>query len=329
MNCADIRPNLEAYALDALDSITRAKVERHLQTCAACRETVASFRNVTSQLPNALGKASPLRPPASLKNRLLQSVQADLQSQAHSSQVTTHQSQSAPPQSAQETAVAAPKPRRTRGLGNPRLWFASLAVSTAVIVALLAWAVAANVQMQQAVSSAQAAREQMEQLQQQQELAVPVLDSLNAQEIVLHPADPTSPTYGKVLIEPNKPTIVFVAYNLPPLPSNQKYVLWTTTKGVTQLVKSFEPNESGFALVAFLADRTDPILKEILVTRQSPSKIYPSGDRVLVWQADPNDSSDAVTFSSIFPRPTESLRQDVSTLRATLVPFHNNSINLR
>src|SRR5581483_1861685 len=304
MNCADIRPHLEAYALDALDSITRARVERHLQTCAACRETVASFRNVTSQLPNALGKASPLRPPASLKNRLLQSVQADLQSQADSSEVTAHQSQPAPI-AASGTAFAAPKPRRARGLWNPRLWFASLAVSTAVIVALLAWAVAANLQMQQAVSSAQAAREQMEQLQQQQELAVPVLDSLSAQEIVLHPADPTSPTYGKVLIEPNKPTIVFVAYNLPPLPSDQKYVLWTTTKGVTQLVKSFEPNESGFALVAFLADRTDPILKEILVTRQSPTKIYPSGDRVLVWQADPNDSSDAVTFSSIFPRPTE------------------------
>ena len=47
---ADIHALSGAYAVDAVDDIERAEFERHLATCADCREEVASFRATAVQL---------------------------------------------------------------------------------------------------------------------------------------------------------------------------------------------------------------------------------------------------------------------------------------
>lgn len=292
MNCADVKPNLEAYALDGLDSLTRARVERHLERCATCRGTVAELRNAAGELPYALGQASPLRPPAALKMQVMQAAQADAQARAIRQ---TFGPRGAPP---------VPIGRRGHWLLNPRMWMISLGAAMVAIVLLAASFLTTNRNMQEALSNEQAARQQITALQAQQELAVPVLNSLTTQEIVLRPTDAASRAYGKVLVEPNKPTVVFVAYNLPAPASGEKYVIWTTTKGLTQAEGYFAPNANGFAMVVFQADRSDPILKEVLVTRQPVSKIYPSSERVLVWRADPSDAADEITYGSLFPQPT-------------------------
>lgn len=158
--------------------------------------------------------------------------------------------------------------------------------------------------MQQALARAQHAQLEIKNIQDQQALAVPVLNSLLALEFVLTSPDPTSKALGKVVIEPNKPTVVFIGYNLPRLPAAQNYVLWTIDKGVMQARGAFTPNRDGFAMIVFLAERNDPVLKQVLVTRQMSTDLVPSADRVLVWKSDPNDLSEEFSYSSLFPRPT-------------------------
>jgi anti-sigma-K factor RskA len=56
-----------AYALDALDDVERAAVERHLRGCSECAEEVAEFREVGSWLAGRVAAA----PPPEMKDRVL------------------------------------------------------------------------------------------------------------------------------------------------------------------------------------------------------------------------------------------------------------------
>src|SRR3990167_6984156 len=87
MNCSEIRPQLEAYALDALDSFTRAHVEKHMALCEECRATVASLRSVAGELPFALANVSPLRPPPSLRNQLMAAAQQQVHAHAQTTAI--------------------------------------------------------------------------------------------------------------------------------------------------------------------------------------------------------------------------------------------------
>lgn len=60
-----------AYALDALDDLERARFERHLAGCAACREEVAGYREAAATLAEATAEP----PPASLRDRILAEVE--------------------------------------------------------------------------------------------------------------------------------------------------------------------------------------------------------------------------------------------------------------
>lgn len=290
MNCSEIKPHLEAFALGALDPYHRTQVELHLQTCAACRHTLASFREVVGELPHALSRVSSLRTPSHLKNKIMQAAQADVQARVIQETFAPH---AAPP---------APFARRGSWLLNPRVWVFSLVTSTLLIVLLLGISYVSNLQTRQALSREQAALDQLVNLQANQQQAFLLASSQARHEIVLGAPDNASPAYGKVTLEMNKPTVLFTAYNLPPPGLNQRYFLWTVNKGAFQLAGQFTPNEDGFAMVVFMADREDPVLKQVFVTRQPISKLLPSSDRVLVWKADPNDLSE--NLLSIFPSPT-------------------------
>jgi anti-sigma-K factor RskA len=61
-----------AYALDALEPAERARYERHLRGCAACRADVRGFAATAA----ALGLAAAATPPPALKGRVLADVAA-------------------------------------------------------------------------------------------------------------------------------------------------------------------------------------------------------------------------------------------------------------
>jgi len=58
---ADIHALSGAYAVDAVDDIERAEFERHLATCADCREEVAGFRATAVQLSTLMNTTPPKR----------------------------------------------------------------------------------------------------------------------------------------------------------------------------------------------------------------------------------------------------------------------------
>ncbi len=295
MNCSECKPHLEAYALGALDPYHRVRVEAHLQSCAECRHTLASFRKVVGELPHVLGNASPLRPPPSLKHQIMQAAQADLKAreQARAIQETF----------APRAERVAPIARRGPWLLNPRLWMVSLASSIILIFVLLGTSYLSNLELQRARSSELAAQAQLNNLQQSQRELVALASSESKYELVLRAADGNSNAYGKVTLEANKPTVLFTAYHLPQLGLNEHYFLWTVNRGAIHLVGQFTPNQDGFAVVVFMADREDPVLKQVFVTRQLSSKLLPSNEHVLEWKASPNDSAEDFTNPSV-ARPT-------------------------
>jgi anti-sigma-K factor RskA len=69
-DAADIHALSGAYAVDAVDDIERAEFERHLATCADCREEVASFRATATQLSTLMSAT----PPERLREQVLRDI---------------------------------------------------------------------------------------------------------------------------------------------------------------------------------------------------------------------------------------------------------------
>lgn len=73
MNCEEVREDLEAYSLRALDAVAVARVEAHLPGCRACSEIVRAYRYAVDYL--ALG-VPVYRAPGRLKERVMGGIGA-------------------------------------------------------------------------------------------------------------------------------------------------------------------------------------------------------------------------------------------------------------
>jgi anti-sigma-K factor RskA len=73
-NGRDCGENVAAYVLGALEPDEAAAFRRHIADCAACREEVAAFEQVTEALPTAGGVYAV---PKDLKRRVMREVRAD------------------------------------------------------------------------------------------------------------------------------------------------------------------------------------------------------------------------------------------------------------
>jgi len=74
MNCEEAHDLLALDAVGGLEPADRADLERHLATCAACRQLSAQYVDVASLLPAAL---DPVQPPARLRRNLMAQVYAE------------------------------------------------------------------------------------------------------------------------------------------------------------------------------------------------------------------------------------------------------------
>jgi anti-sigma-K factor RskA len=76
MNCEQVDEALGAYAIDALDASERRDVHAHLETCRrhddALRELAIAVESVAASAPD-------VEPPASLRSRLLEAFDAEVQ----------------------------------------------------------------------------------------------------------------------------------------------------------------------------------------------------------------------------------------------------------
>ncbi|HVC04092.1 MAG TPA: anti-sigma factor [Candidatus Acidoferrales bacterium] len=74
MNCEEATDLLALDAVGGLEPQDRAEIERHLSTCAACRQRAAQYADVASLLPAALDQ---VQPPARLRRNLMAQVYAE------------------------------------------------------------------------------------------------------------------------------------------------------------------------------------------------------------------------------------------------------------
>lgn len=74
MSRDDCATNGAAYVLGALEADEAAAYERHLRTCAVCRDEVATFQGVTDALPLAPPQ---YRVPSDLRRRVVRTVRAE------------------------------------------------------------------------------------------------------------------------------------------------------------------------------------------------------------------------------------------------------------
>src|SRR6266511_2070203 len=133
MDCEQIREKLEAYALGALDADEQARVEQHLAECAECRQLAAEYAETVNRLPQALATASPLTLPASLKDRVVQSLPGEQPALSQTAQLPSRQ----------------PGTSGQWALRRPRLWAAVAGIAALLLVVLLAWNAQLNVALAQ------------------------------------------------------------------------------------------------------------------------------------------------------------------------------------
>ena len=250
-DCQKTRDMLEAYAVGALEEHERAAVERHLQTCADCRELAAELVETAHKLPLALGAVSPLRPPSALKARLLGRL--------------------APEQ----------RVEKRRWWWRPR---AALALLSLVLAALFA---AWNARLDDALSQERDLRARLARLQVEQEIVLEVVDSAETRKAVLLPPEGSdSRAYGKVFTRADMPHVVAMAARLPQPRRDRAYHLWLTTSGRMRLAGVLPVDSSGFGLILVEADRAGPVYEEARLIEQPKDSRRPSGEPVLRWRAE-------------------------------------------
>src|SRR5680860_773028 len=104
---SDVHSLTGAYSLDALDAVERARVERHLEDCAACAAEVRSFHETAARL----GAGAAVAPPPGLRDRVMAEV-------AHTRQL--------PP-------TSQPTPPRNRSASRATRWLGVAASSLLVL----------------------------------------------------------------------------------------------------------------------------------------------------------------------------------------------------
>lgn len=290
MDCDEIRELLEAYVLGALDADEQSSVEQHLAGCADCQRLAKEYADAVNTLPQALAAASPLHPSASLKGRVLQSLETvpGASSRADAGEARQVRTVVAPPHVRSLSPGKRPSgvDRRTPSRRWPSWWRPStLAALTAII--LLALAIAWSAQLSVVLAEERALRAELANLVDQQELVLEVIDSGSTVKAFLRPLNDGSPSYGKLYTRPDLPQVVAMAARLPQPAAGQAYHLWLASEGQTQLAGVLKLNSQGFGLLLFDAGRNGPVYEAAQLTLQPEGSDIPSAPPVLFWESTP------------------------------------------
>ncbi len=266
MDCDQIRELLEAYALGALDENERATVEGHIAGCPDCQRLANKYADIVNMLPQALASASPMSLPSSLKNRLLQSLEASPE-RSHS-------------------------PNEKGGGVWHRMsiwlwpsWWRPRPFGALAAVILLALSLTWSIRLSVTLARERLLRAELASLVSQQEVVLEVVDSSKTIKRVLRSPGSGSPSYGKLYTRPDLPHVVAMAARLPQPPEGQSYHLWLRSQGQIQLAGVMTVNSQGFGLLIFDADHNGPVYEAAQLTLQSEGSTTPSGVSVILWEA--------------------------------------------
>jgi anti-sigma factor RsiW len=270
---------LEAYALGVLEADERHAVERHLASCTECRRLAADLAATADLLPLAIAAASPLRPPADLKDRVLRAAHHSPRG-ATATGVSAHPSAaSAEPSPGGVTSSAVDRWRIVPGrAGRWRI------VAAAALLVVLTLSLLWGARLSEALDQERAMRASVAaHFSRQQEIVLEVVDADEATRVILRSPNPDSRAYGKLFTRPDLPHVVAMAARLPVPPQGQTYHLWLTSEGRTFLAGVLPVNEQGFGLLTFDADHDGPVYEAARLTLQAAGAEAPGGETVLAW----------------------------------------------
>jgi hypothetical protein len=210
--------DLALYALGSLEGDEQVALEKHLDSCSACRQELEALRGDLSLF--ALSTSGP-HPPQRARQRLMAAIERE-----------------------PRLPVAVPERRRMS-------WWAPLGWAMAAAMALLAftlWRDADGLHQQLASIAAQATHDRSE-----LERVSAILDGLNApdaQRVTLAAAKTPPQPQGKAIYQRKNSNLIFLASNLPPLPADKIYELWLIpTQGAPIAAGLFKPDSKGDAVV--------------------------------------------------------------------------------
>jgi anti-sigma-K factor RskA len=222
--------DLALYALGALDGDERTTLEQHLGSCASCRLELEQLRGDGALL--ALSTIGP-KPPARARQRLLDAVAREPRTVMPSV-----------PQGVRKDGASAYREPRRSWWG----WMGWAATAAVVVFAASLWK--ENSALKQDVLSWRTlATQQTLQLGQARDI-VATLTASDTQHVTLVAAKAPPQPQGKAFYLKNRGTLVFLANNMPALPSQKAYELWLIPmQGAPIPAGVFKPDARGSATV--------------------------------------------------------------------------------
>lgn len=221
--------DLALYSLGALEGEERARLEQHLATCAACKLELERLRGDGALL--ALSVSGP-KPPQRARKRLMDAVATE----------------AATPTLAQRTskdgAPSASTPQRSSWWG----WLGWAATAAVIVFAVSLWR--ENAQLRSDISTSRATIDQQTLELGRARDVVATLTASDAMRVTLVSAKTPPQPQGKAFYLRSSSTLVFVANNMPALPSQKAYELWLIpTSGTPIPAGMFKPDAHGSATV--------------------------------------------------------------------------------
>jgi anti-sigma-K factor RskA len=207
--------DLALYALGSLSGDERSSLEKHLDECPSCRRELEQLRGDMALM--ALTASGP-RPPARSKQRLMDAV-------------------------AREPRMRVVPPRRA--------WWAPIpwiAVAAMVLAAAFLWR--ENSELKQNLASLQSDMSQRQAELQRARDVVSTLTATDAQRVTVVALKTPPQPQGKAIYVRDRSSLIFLATNMPLLPSNRAYELWLIpTVGAPIPAGVFKPDAHGNATV--------------------------------------------------------------------------------
>jgi anti-sigma-K factor RskA len=210
--------DLALYALGALEGEERANLERHLATCAVCEIELEQLRADGALL--ALSVSGP-KPPQRVRQRLLDAIAKE------------------------------PRVPKVVQSAPQRSWWGALGwAATAAVLVFAASLWKENLTLRQTLASAsQQAIQSVRELEDLRRIAAPILEP-EAQRVTLVSAKAPPQPQGKVFYLRRSSGLVFLANNMPTLPSQKAYELWLIpTSGAPIPAGVFKPDAHGSSAV--------------------------------------------------------------------------------
>ena len=213
--------DLALYALNELVAAEAEAVERHLETCAACRRELQSLRNDLGLL--GLSAVGP-RPPARSKERLMRAIAAEPRGMS--------------------AAQVAPSGRRLFWL----TWIPA-AIALAAIVFGITLQQSNRTLNDQLTELRNRYNDQKSQLAQAEE-NIKLLIAPDAVHVTLSPQNASHHPSATAIFSPSTHRMTLMASSLPPVPAGKAYELWVIPpQGAPVNAAVFKPDEHGNAMM--------------------------------------------------------------------------------